>query len=38
MDILPTEDTFSEELSRDYFVDVMLGLEFCEYLYFYSFI
>jgi len=30
MDTIPTEDTFSEALSRDYFVDIVLGLEFRE--------
>ncbi len=30
MDTMSTEATFSEELSRDYFTDVILGLEYCE--------
>lgn len=30
MDKLPTEDRFPEDRSRDYFIDLMLGLEFCK--------
>ena len=31
MDKLPTADHFSEDESRDYFIDLMLGLEFCKH-------
>lgn len=31
IDKLPMEETFSEDVSRDYFVDVILGLEYCKF-------
>lgn len=30
IDKLPMDESFSEDQSRDYFIDLMLGLEFCK--------
>ena len=27
---IPTEDTLSEDQAREYFIDLILGLEYCE--------
>lgn len=33
IDKLPMDERFSEDQSRDYFLDLVLGLEFCEHMF-----
>lgn len=33
IDKLPMDERFSEDQSRDYFIDLVLGLEFCKHMF-----